>query len=108
MQHFRAEEHSFQKCWDEITARLSSVPKLHHWSAAGRAKGAFAVSDIGPDGIVVKTSKGLRFVPRKDFESIFPLWPTYRDQKLQRHKLSFCVNSTYVISVFHWLELQPK
>jgi len=82
------------------------MPKMYSWSAAGRATSTFGVSEVTRNGVTVKTAKGLRFVPRKDFEMIYPMWPDYKNGKVQRHKLSFCVNSTYVVSILHWLELQ--
>ncbi len=97
---------SFDQCWKELCSNLRPMPKMYSWSAAGRATGSFGVSEVTQGGVTVKTSKGLRFVPRKDFEMIFPFWPDYRNHKIQRHKLSFCVNSTYVVSILHWLELQ--
>jgi len=107
MSGFRIETATFDQCWKEIKNRLLPMPRLYHWSAAGRAKDFSKIVEVGVTGVVVGTSKGTRSVPRSDFEAIFPLWPNYRDGKLQRHMLSFCVNSTYVISIFHWLEQQP-
>lgn len=97
---------SFGECWNTICKKLSPRPRLYCWSAAGRAHGSFAVTQTGQEGITVRTDKGPRFVPRRDFESLFPYWPEYKDGKIQRHKLNFNVNTTYVLSVLHWLELQ--
>ena len=97
---------SFDQCWKQIGAALRPMPKMYTWSAAGRAHGHFCISGVTQEGVTVKTFKGLRFVPREDFESLFVLWPDYKSGAVQRHKLSFCVNSTYVVSIFHWLEQQ--
>lgn len=98
---------SFEECWDAICRRLFPKPRLYCWSAAGRAKGFFGVTLIGHEGITVRTGKGLRFVPRRDFEALFPLWLDYKAGMIPRVKLNFIVNTTYVLSIFHWLELQP-
>ena len=99
---------SFDQCWREICSRLTPKPELNAWSAAGRARGHFGISAVTKEGINVSTSKGPRFVPRRDFELLFPLWPGYRDRKIQRQSLrDMCLNSTYVVSIFHWLEIQP-
>jgi len=97
---------SFEQCWNAINANLSPKPKLHCWSAAGRAKGHFEVTKVGREGIFVQTKYEPRFVPRRDFEKLFPIWPDYKDGKVQRHQLNYVVNTTYVLSIFHWLELQ--
>lgn len=107
MPQFKIEAITPGKCWVEITNLLIPMPRLYHWSAAGRAKGSSEIVEVKATGVMVGASRGTRFVPRRDFEAILPLWPDYRDGKVQRHKLSFCVNSTYVISIFHWLEQQP-
>jgi hypothetical protein len=99
---------SFDQRWNAVCSKLVPIPKLYHWSAAGRAKGSFRVSEVTKEGVTVRTTKGSsRFVPARDFAAILLLWPDYRDGKIQRYKLSFCVNSTYVVSILHWLELQP-
>jgi hypothetical protein len=95
------------RCFEKMTERLVPMPKLCHWRGAGRAKGFSEIVEVGAAGVTVGTNRGTRFVPRRDFEAILRWWPDYRNGKVQRHKLRFCVNSTYVLSVFHWFEQQP-
>jgi hypothetical protein len=97
---------SFEECWQAICEKLSPRPRLYCWSVAGRAKGFFGVLHVGHEGISVQTKNEPRFVHRRDFEMLFTSWPAYRAGKIQRHKLNFVVNTTYVLSIFHWLELQ--
>jgi hypothetical protein len=97
----------FDRCWGNLCTKLRPIAKMYGWSAAGKARSTFGINEVTPSGINVKTSKGLRFVPRTDFEMIFPWWPDYKNDKVQRQELrNICVNSTYVISIFLWLELQ--
>jgi hypothetical protein len=85
------------------------MPRMFAWSQAGRARSHFGIVEVKPSGITVKTNKGLRRVPRKDFEIIFPLWPDYKTGKVRRHELrDFSHNTVYVLGIFHWLELQRK
>jgi hypothetical protein len=84
------------------------MPKLYNWSAAGGARASFGVTAVSNTGITVQPLSGQpRFVPREDFASLFPLWTGYRNGEIQRGKLNFCFNSSYVVSIFHWMELQP-
>jgi hypothetical protein len=99
----------FDQCWADILAKLRPMPEMYAWSQAGRAHSHFGIVEVKPSGVTVETGKGLRLVPRKDFEVIFPLWPGYRSGKVQRHELrDLCQNTVYVLGVFHWLELQEK
>jgi hypothetical protein len=100
---------SFDKCWENILATLRPMPEMYAWSQAGRARSHFGIVEVKPSGVTVETSKGLRRVPRKDFEIIFPLWPDFRNGKVQRHKLrDLSRNTVYILGIFHWLELQEK
>lgn len=85
------------------------MPELYAWSAAGNASGFFGVARVAAEGITVQPSTGnSRLVRRTDFESIFPLWAGYRDGKVQRQALrDRSRNSTYIVSILHWLEIQP-
>src|SRR5271167_1390599 len=95
---------TFNGCWGAICADLTPRPKLYCWTAVGRTSGYFRVERVGYDGVTVETKHGPRYVPRKDFQKLFVLWPDYRDGKIQRYKLNFVVNTTYVLAIFHWLE----
>ena len=100
---------SFDQCWRNILAKLRPMPEMYAWSKAGRAHTHFAIVEVEPGGITVRTSKSLRRVPRRDFEVIFPLWPGFKDGKVQRNELrDLCQNTVYVLGIFHWLELQEK
>ena len=99
---------SFRQCWNQICANLRPIPKMYSWSVAGRAKSSFCIFEVARDGITVKTAQDTRrFVPRRDFESIYDRWTDYKNGKIKRHELrDLSVHSTYVVSVLHWLELQ--
>jgi hypothetical protein len=99
---------TFDLAWNAICGLLTPRPELYHWSAAGRASGYFAVTSVDMNKIWVRTEKGSRPVPRSDFQFIFPLWKDCCDKKIPRHQLNFCVNTTYVLSIFHWLTLQTN
>ena len=100
---------SFDSTWNMICSLLTPRPELYHWSAAGRAKGHFAVTSVDRNGIGVRTAEGPRFVPRRDFAAIFPYWDDYVCRKVPRFRLrDFNVNTTYTISIFHWLTLQSN
>lgn len=98
---------SFDQCWANLLTKLRPISRMYAWSAAGRAHSSFGIIAVKSSGVSVKTGKGLRFVPRKDFETIFPLWPDYKNGKVLRHELrDSCRNTVYVISILYWLELQ--
>jgi hypothetical protein len=99
---------SFNECWAAICRLLTPRPELYHWSEAGRASGSSAISSVGWEGIGVITAKKSRFVPRRDFERLYPYWEDYSHGQIHRSRLNFCVNTTYVLSIFHWLTLQTN
>ncbi len=101
---------SVNDCWNEIRSRLSSNARVGHWSVTDRAKGDFEIEEVTPDKIVIRTNSGtMRKVERKSFEAIFPLWERYKSGSAQRIELTEnSYNSTYVVSILHWLELQIK
>jgi hypothetical protein len=101
---------SVNDCWNEIRSRLTPNARVCHWSVTGRAKGEFEIQEVTPDEIVLRTHSGtIRKVPRKSFEVIFPLWQEYKSGRAQRIELTEeSYNSTYVVSVLHWLEEQAE
>lgn len=99
---------SFDECWSAICSLLTPRPELYHWSIAGHAKGRFSVTSVDGNGILVLTTTQERFVSRRDFAAIFPFWNDYCDKRIPRNQLNFCVNTTYVLSIFHWLALQAN
>jgi hypothetical protein len=97
----------FNQCWSAIFDKLTPR-KLYTWSAAGRAKGSFNIVAVSIEGITVATPRAQRLVSRQDFEAVFGGWDEYRSGMLARHKLrDMSFNSTYILSVLHWLEIQP-
>jgi hypothetical protein len=72
---------SFDKCWQDILTMLRPMPEMYAWQA-GRARSYFGIVEVGPGGVTVKTSKGLRRVPRKAFEIVFPLLPDFKNGKV--------------------------
>ena len=100
---------SFNQCSNEICSRLTPMAKMRSWSAAGRAKGEFEILEVTLDSVTVRTSNGPRKVPRVSFEEIFRLWADYKTGIMLRNALTeISFNSTYVISILHWLELQAE
>lgn len=100
---------SFNQCGNEICSRLTPMPKMYSRSAAGRVRGEFGILEVTPDSVTVRTSKGPRKVPCVSFGVIFPLWADYKAGTVPRHALTdISYNSTYVISILHWLELQAE
>jgi hypothetical protein len=90
---------SFDQCWHEISVKLTPKLRLNNWSAAEGAEGSFKIAGVTDQGVTVRTGKGSeRLVSRKDFSSIFEVWPDCRDGSLQRHKLrSISVNSSTTV-----------
>jgi len=100
---------SFDQCWNEICSRLTPMPKMCSWSVAGRAKGEFGILEVTRDSVTVETGNRPREVPRESFEVIFEKWADYKTGTMPRKALTeISYNSTYVISILHWLELQAK
>lgn len=97
---------SFAECWGAVCRLLTPRPELYHWSEAGHASGSSAIASVAWDGVEVITSRGPRFVSRRDFEQLYPYWEAYSNGKIKRYRLNFSQNTTYVLSIFHWLTLQ--
>src|SRR5437016_11126003 len=99
---------SFDRCWRDICANLRPMQIMFSWSAEERrARNSFGISKVAKEGITVSIGKATRFIPRRDFENIFPFYAGYKNHKVERMQLrDITVNSPYVISVLRWLELQ--
>jgi hypothetical protein len=99
----------FEDAWAAILLKLpDSDRSIKPWSAAGGiSRSPFFVSCWDIDSITVSRGgiDGERRISKSDFAEVFSVWPEYCAGTKQRSELrerSF--NSTYVISILHWLE----
>jgi hypothetical protein len=99
----------FEDAWAAILLKLADSDRIiKPWSAAGRiSRSPFSVSCWDIDSITLTGGgiDGERRISKSDFADVFSVWPEYCAGTKQRSELrerSF--NSTYVISILHWLE----
>jgi hypothetical protein len=99
----------FEHAWAAIQNQLRCGKELKAWSVKGRAKTSFEICCVTSDSIYIQPQNGNeRRVPRSDFEKIFQVWSDYKGGRVQRQKLrDISQNSTYVITVLHWIETEP-
>lgn len=99
----------FEDAWAAILLKLPhSDRRIKPWSAAGRiSRSAFFVSCWDVDSVTVTGGgiDGERRISKSDFADVFSAWPEYCAGTKQRSELrERSLNSTWVISILHWLE----
>jgi hypothetical protein len=94
--------------WSKVLARKMKLKgqKLVSWSRSGRAKAVpFAVDDISTSAVEVNgpTFKRRR-ISSSDFEYIAERWEPYLKGQLRRDELNRSQNTTYILTILHWLD----
>jgi hypothetical protein len=103
------EQAAAQTAWSKMFARKRELQgqSLASWSRSGRAKGIpFTIDEISTAAIEVsgKTFKSPRRISRSDFEYIASKWNSYLDGQLRRDELNRSQNTTYILTILHWLD----
>jgi hypothetical protein len=100
----------FEKIWQELQSKLSSHLILPNWTAdQGNFRGTMMIVNISDDSIEVESpgAKNIQKVRKQDFEEVWRIWPEYKNGKFRRGDMTKLTRfSKYVISIFHWLEMQ--
>jgi hypothetical protein len=96
--HGRSCRRESQNWWEQ--------PSLS-WSQTGRAKEIpFTLDGVSADAIEIsgRTIKGARKISRSDFEFVADRWDAYLDRQLRRYELNRSQNTTYILTILHWLD----
>ncbi len=97
------------EAWTELQRRNPVGDTIRTWSAAkGLLNGSFKIESLSSSRIEV-SSAGMNDPPRPitrgDFEKVLAVWPDYKAGTLSRSRLILeSQNSTYIVSLLHWLE----
>jgi hypothetical protein len=96
----------FNGAWLELTHRLKSGMKIPYWGITAGKDDTFAITEVDHRWVVVLPKQGqLRRISRDDFHKIFVPWEPYKRGEMSREKLTeMSRNSSYTLSIFHWLE----
>lgn len=94
--------------WDAVQQKVRAGLQVQHWSKdSGDLDGRFKVEEVltGRLEISSKQIRGRRRIRRADFEAVAAEWPAYvAGRTLRRHLRDSSRNSTYIISLLHWLD----
>jgi len=95
--------------WSRMLARKMELEgqTLISWSRSGRVKGtSFTIDEISNAAIEVsgKTFKSPRRISRSDFEYVADKWGPYLNGQLRRDELNRSQNTTYILTILHWLD----
>jgi|SRR5665647_103974 len=98
---------TFETAWDRIQGCLLPGTSLSTFTKHKRTNRSFEIQAVRPDAICVKgdRAKKEKWVPRREFEVVFPKWPAFRDAGVGRAELHKSIRHlTYIYSIFGWLE----
>jgi hypothetical protein len=99
---------NFKDVWRKIRQRVSKGDDIRNWSYDNGYTGNVShVEQVNYDEVVFsgeRTNKP-RHVLRTDFETVFEHWEQYKQGLVSRDVITkISRNSTYILSLFHWLE----
>ena len=91
----------FEQVWERICHELAPPKLVRNWTAANGHIGRDFIARQGGSSIVCVLASGIeRRVPRKDFQAVDDLWPTYViGQTPRREIVSKTYHSKYIISI---------
>ncbi len=94
--------------WADLLQSATIGQTIGNWSAEkGDLSRWFTIEGVEENRIVV-AGAGLtkpRSVYQADFEKVARLWPEYKQRRVPRQEVrNESRNSTYIISLLHWLE----
>ena len=100
---------TFAAVWADIQDRLAVGTSLDTWSAKGRTRSHFRIVSVSPESIEVAGPgiKGIRRVPKHDFENIHACWEDYCRDRIPRGAITNGMgirHSSYVLGILHWRE----
>lgn len=99
---------TFEGTWAEFRARLKPGTPVKNWSANGYTGTGFRVDGFDPAAItVIPEGRKPRSISKEDFRRVFAQWLAYKTRRINRTDLGQITrsqNTTYILSLFHWLE----
>ncbi len=99
----------FDSVWTKLQSILQPHTVIPNWTADhGYFHGSMIIIDVDDDFIKVKSpnAQELQHVRKQDFEAIWKIWAEYKNGKYRRGNMTELTRySKYVISIFHWLEM---
>ncbi len=100
----------FEKVWQKLQGNLRPRLVIPNWTVdKGYFHGSMIVVAVTDEVIEVESpgAKNLQNVRKQDFEEVWKIWPEYTNGKFRRGDMVELTRfSKYVISIFHWLEMQ--
>jgi hypothetical protein len=97
---------TFEGVWAEFRHRLKPRTTITNWSIKGYTGGEFRIDNVDGAAITVIPKNGKpRSVSKTDFGKMYALWAAYKASTIGRAELATkSQNTTYILSLFHWLE----
>lgn len=98
----------FSSTWAAVRVELAAGTPIDNWTVLrGQLGDSFVVTRVDADCVEVDSpgARTLQRIPMNDFERVYELWGGYLDRRVQRQEIRDVTRySTYIISIFHWLE----
>lgn len=102
------ERRSFEETWTLIRRKCYSGLQIPNWTQARGNLGDTMVINAVSDTAIsfdAPRAKNIQHAPRKDFETLWNIWPDYLSGKVKRYEIRDLTRfSKYIISTLHWLE----
>jgi hypothetical protein len=99
---------TFNEIWGDIRTRLAEGMEIRNWSYDhGYTGNLTRIERLNYDEVVVTGDRTTRprSVARADFQKVFEFWDRYKQGLSSRDDIqNVSRNSTYIISILHWLE----
>jgi hypothetical protein len=98
---------TFEGVWADLRYRLKPRTIVRNWSILkGDTGGEFKIDHVDGGSItVIPEKRRPRSISKADFERVYRVWSAYKAGSISRTALTpISQNSTYILSLFHWLE----
>jgi hypothetical protein len=98
----------FPQVWQEIRDRLSVRVEVPYWGRVRAKEGMFRIERVNYDEVPVSGQgiAGIRSASRRLFERFYDEWENYKNNDIKRTELGSSRQSSYILSIFKWLEDQ--
>lgn len=100
----------FDHIWDLLQHGLRSQTVIRNWTAMkGYLGDTMTIVAVNKENIEVDApkAKNILIVPKADFETIWEVWPQYKNHRVQRQEIrDMTFYSKYIISILRWLETE--
>ena len=101
---------NFEDWWECLPNRIPAGTVINAWSQLkDDLPGEFTFKMLDNDWSQVVIENPSRNIAKYDFKWVYGFWEEYCRGVLARSKINEgTVNSTYIISILHWLDKHPK